>query len=222
MAEIDVNKYLNQNEKIITSASPIRKYYANKKGMIFFGLIWGLIDFSIMGAVISTEPMIGLFVFFFMLIHLTPFWIAVYQIIHYFTAYKKCRYVITNKRLLIIDNKKTTFINHSKISDIELKQIADFRYEDAGSITIFKEDGKSSFKFSNYSYTTGITQQSEPAVIYAIENSTKFYNTLSEYISNKNSDKDNTHSKKCAYCSTVYDVNLTKCPSCGASSTIKH
>lgn len=223
MTEINVNKYLEKNEKVITTASPIGKYYINK-GAIIFGFIWGLIDFTAMGAAFrSASFSIIIFVCLFMAIHLMPFWLALRQIYNYFVIHKKCKYVITNKRLLVIDNKKTSFVNHNNISNIELKHISDFRYKDVGSIHVYKQNKISSISqtLAEYSSINLKANLNIDILIKPIENATEFYNTLSQYISGSISHQDETKTKTCAYCGTSYDANQTKCPSCGASNTKK-
>ena len=94
---------IGKDEKIIYAGKP------NKKCFIFesifnpllpFALIWGIIDFGVIGASLSSkDEHIGFFLVPFMLLHLMPVWIYLGGALLSFRRYQNTNYIITDKAI---------------------------------------------------------------------------------------------------------------------------
>jgi len=94
---------IGKDEKIIYAGKP------NKKCFIFesifnpllpFALIWGIIDFGVIGASLSSkDEHIGFFLVPFMLLHLMPVWIYLGGALLSFRRYQNTSYVVTDKAI---------------------------------------------------------------------------------------------------------------------------
>ena len=95
--------------------------------MMPFALIWLLFDsvFIIAFFAIGNIPLFVYFVFIpFILIHMTPVWIWLSQIIKAVCGYKNQEYVLTDKRIIIksgIKKIKITSVYYSDVTDVEIR-----------------------------------------------------------------------------------------------------
>lgn len=104
--ENDLKKLIGEKEKIMYEGK------SNKKCFIFesifnplmpFALLWGIIDFSILGGTLffNEEKSMLLFLIPFMLLHLMPVWIYLGGIIFTFRKYKNTYYVVTDNGIYV-------------------------------------------------------------------------------------------------------------------------
>ncbi len=73
--------------------------------MLFVAIIWGTIDFAIIGGVALSgalqQKSIALFILAFMLLHLMPVWIYLFGILSVFLRWKNTRFMVTDRGLYV-------------------------------------------------------------------------------------------------------------------------
>lgn len=73
--------------------------------MLFIAIIWGTIDFAVIGGVAFTGAMqqrsTVLFIAAFMLLHLMPVWIYLFGILSVFLRWKNTRFMVTDRGLYV-------------------------------------------------------------------------------------------------------------------------
>lgn len=68
--------------------------------MLFFSLIWGAIDFLVIGGITMTGEMQA-FILLFMLIHLMPVWFYLFGVLGVFFRWKNTRFMVTDRGLYV-------------------------------------------------------------------------------------------------------------------------
>lgn len=104
--ENDLKQMVGSDEKILYEGKP------NKKCFIFesifnplmpFALLWGIIDFGILGGTLffGKESGMAFFIIPFMLIHLMPVWIYLGGIFFTFRRYRNTYYIVTDSGIYV-------------------------------------------------------------------------------------------------------------------------
>lgn len=126
----ELKKLVGENEKILYEGKP------NKKCFIFesifnpllpFALIWGIIDFGILGVSFfqSNSSEILFFLIPFMILHLMPVWIYLGGIIFTFVKYKNTEYIVTDNAIYVSGGIFTKTFNtkpFAELSHIDLRR----------------------------------------------------------------------------------------------------
>lgn len=121
--ENDLKKLINENEKILYEGRP------NKKCFIFesifnplmpFALLWGIIDFGILGGTLflGNESGMALFIIPFMLLHLMPVWIYLGGIIFTFRKYRNTYYIVTDSGIYVSGGIFSKTYNHKSFAEL--------------------------------------------------------------------------------------------------------
>lgn len=121
--ENDLKKLVNENEKILYEGKP------NKKCFIFesifnplmpFALLWGIIDFSILGGALffSGDSNIGFFIIPFMLLHLMPVWIYLGGVLFTIRKYRNTYYIVTDTGIYVSGGVFSKTYNHKPFAEL--------------------------------------------------------------------------------------------------------
>lgn len=121
--ENDLKQLVNENEKILYEGKP------NKKCFIFesifnplmpFALLWGLIDFAILGGTLfsGVDSNIGLFMIPFMLLHLMPVWIYLGGILFTIRKYRNTYYIVTDSGIYVSGGIFSKTYNHKPFAEL--------------------------------------------------------------------------------------------------------
>ena len=91
--ENELKHLVNENEKILYEGKPNKKCFIFESifnPMMPFALLWGIIDFSILGGVLffSEDSNINFFIIPFMLLHLMPVWMYLGGVLFTIRKYK--------------------------------------------------------------------------------------------------------------------------------------
>ncbi len=120
---------LDEDEEVLWADEPVFFPFITKGFLFFaFGLVWGLLDFTIMVNIFSSSSSNGnqpptLFMIGFFVLHSFPFWGSILYMIYLCLIHKNTFYAATNKRVIIrtgfwgIDYK---IIDYDKISDMDV------------------------------------------------------------------------------------------------------
>ena len=121
--EEDLKKLVNENEKILYEGKP------NKKCFIFesifnplmpFALLWGIIDFGILGGTLlfEKEQEITFFIIPFMLLHLIPVWMYLGGVIFTFRKYRNTYYIVTDSGIYVSGGIFSKTYNHKPFAEL--------------------------------------------------------------------------------------------------------
>lgn len=119
MYENEFRDILDTNERIIWSDKPhLLVHLATGFPLLIIGIIWGIMDFFIMGNFMMFGGG-GFFNFFsiFMLLHMMPLWLGIGNMIRLFFIYRNTYFTYTDKRVIIksgfmgVDYKTKDFYN---------------------------------------------------------------------------------------------------------------
>ena len=110
--QMHINKiedFLNEDEQILWRAKPKKSAFIWSKilNMLPFALIWLAFDGAFIGLMVSFDLFssmpVGLIIFLvvFFLLHLTPFWIWLSNVITATAQHKNIEYAFTDKRIII-------------------------------------------------------------------------------------------------------------------------
>lgn len=121
--ENDLKKLVNENEKILYEGKP------NKKCFIFesifnplmpFALLWGIIDFSILGGALffSGDSNIEFFIIPFMLLHLMPVWIYLGGVLFTIRKYRNTYYIVTDTGIYVSGGVFSKTYNHKPFAEL--------------------------------------------------------------------------------------------------------
>lgn len=73
--------------------------------MLVFALIWGAIDFTVIGGMAISGQMknqgFGVFILLFMLVHLMPVWFYLFGVLGVFFRWKNTRFMVTDRGLYV-------------------------------------------------------------------------------------------------------------------------
>ena len=104
-----IEDFLNEDEQILWRAKPKKSAFIWSKilNMLPFALIWLAFDGAFIGLMVSFDLFssmpVGLIIFLvvFFLLHLTPFWIWLSNVITATAQHKNIEYAFTDKRIII-------------------------------------------------------------------------------------------------------------------------
>lgn len=98
----DLETMVGMNETILWKGRPDKKCFILESifnPLLPFALIWGIIDFVVIGFTINTE--IAFFIVPFMAIHLMPVWIYIVGVVLSFRKYNHTHYIITDRGIYV-------------------------------------------------------------------------------------------------------------------------
>lgn len=205
-----IDSFLNGDEKILWKGRPKKMAYVLGKTLSIMpiGIIWAIIDFSILFFIFSNRVPIQVLFFIipFFALHLMPFWIWVYNTVKAAKETKTVIYVITNQRILIFKGEKIfidTALLLDDITDAKLKVNLIDKMLKVGDITVFAGEHQ--------------------AQISDIPNSEFLHSKILELCKRNSESREEFYSQKveCLHCGTFYDKNEFRCPSCGAPNKKK-
>lgn len=209
--QISLKQLLNENEKVLWKGCPKKSSYAISKSiaMMPIGILWGLIDFGIiamiLSGVIKNTPQYLIFILIpFFAIHLTPFWIWLYNLIKSSNEMKNTYYLITNQRIICIKGKTPYIDNVLNINELQhvklsIKLIDKLLH--VGDITVSGESGT--------------------LTLFDIPNSEFITQRLNKLINNNKYSEFYKNYSVCSHCGSAFNADLNRCPNCGASKEIK-
>ena len=178
--ENDLKKLVNENEKILYEGKP------NKKCFIFesifnplmpFALLWGIIDFSILGGALffSGDSNIGFFIIPFMLLHLMPVWIYLGGVLFTIRKYRNTYYIVTDTGIYVSGGVFSKTYNHkpfAELSHVDLHRGVFDQMFNVGDIMLTSNQLVNNSTYNNSSVTVaGIN-------INSIANYTEVYNII--------------------------------------------
>ena len=146
-----IESSLFDDEKILWKGRPKKMAYVLGRSLAIMpiGLIWGIIDIGILVTLFSNNfmpPQMLLFIIPFFALHLTPFWIWLYNLIKASNETKTVIYVITNKRIMIFKGENVvidTALDIDEINDATLKVNFIDKMLGVGDIMVFAGQKKS-------------------------------------------------------------------------------
>lgn len=121
--ENDLKQLVNENEKILYEGKPNKKCFIFESifnPMMPFALIWGIIDFSILGGTLffSKQSNIGFFIIPFMLLHLMPVWIYLGGVLFTIRKYKNTYYIVTDSGIYVSKGIFSKTYNHKPFAEL--------------------------------------------------------------------------------------------------------
>lgn len=121
--ENDLKQLINENEKILYEGKPNKKCFVFESifnPMMPFALLWGIIDFSILGGTLffSGESKIGFFIIPFMLLHLMPVWIYLGGVIFSVRKYRNTYYIVTDSGIYVSGGIFSKTYNHKPFAEL--------------------------------------------------------------------------------------------------------
>lgn len=119
----ELKAIVGSNEKILYEGKPNKKCYVFES--IFnpslpFALIWGIIDFGVIGASFFAEGdrNVSFFIIPFMLLHLMPVWIYLGGILFTAKRYRNTAYIVTDKAIYVSGGVFTHNINTKPFAEL--------------------------------------------------------------------------------------------------------
>lgn len=106
MKSSDLEYMVGKNEQILWRGKPDKKCFILESifnPLLPFALIWGIIDFGIVGATMSTGAgsEMGLFFLGFFALHLMPVWMYLGGIFFSFRKYRNTEYIVTDRGIYV-------------------------------------------------------------------------------------------------------------------------
>lgn len=204
-----ISYFLNENEKVLWKGRPKKSAYVLGKSLAFMpiGIIWGLIDFGVLFFIFTSGEVPMQVLFFivpFFALHLTPFWIWLFNLIKASKEQKTLEYVITDYRILVfkgVPKYVDISINISDLTDATLKINFIDRILKVGDIKVYGLDKE--IVISDIANSVFLHSK-----ILALCKGTDI--VINEFYDDK---------VECAHCDTMYDAKETRCPSCGSTRT---
>ena len=206
--ERPIQSFLNMDERILWKGKPKKSAYILGKTMTMMpiGLLWGIIDFSMLFAIFrfGQIPITALFFIVpFFAIHLTPFWIWLRGLIKSASEARTIEYLITDQRIIVFVGSPRRIldsINLGDMVDAQLKIGLIDKMLGVGDITIVGEMGKL-------------------VMMTDIANSTFMHSKILGLCGKPELKRDEFFENKveCPYCGTIYSSEEKKCPSCGCT-----
>jgi len=201
---------LTSGEKVLWRGKPKKSSYVLGRSLSLMpiAIIWGLIDFSILGAVFAQGDLPG-FVFLiligFFALHLMPVWIWLGSVLKAAREMNSIQYMITNKRIIEIRGRHSKYFNAeiklNEVQNIELKTSIIDRILRVGDIYISAEKSKT-------------------VILFDIPNSEFIRERIEQLIHDTNEEHKKSafyeNNRECAHCGSYYDASVRKCPMCGA------
>ena len=119
----ELKAIVGSNEKILYEGKPNKKCYIFESvfnPLLPFAVLWGIIDFCILGSVIGTEDFnnISFFIIPFMLVHLMPVWIYLGGILFTIRRYKNTTYIVTDRAIYVSGGVFTRNINTKPFAEL--------------------------------------------------------------------------------------------------------
>ncbi|MBQ2984264.1 MAG: PH domain-containing protein [Candidatus Gastranaerophilales bacterium] len=103
----DLLNMIGNDERVLWRGKPDKKCFLLESifnPLLPFALIWGLIDFGIMGAALSSKDGVGeagIFLVFFFALHLMPVWIYLGGVLMSWKRYDNTSFLITDKAIYV-------------------------------------------------------------------------------------------------------------------------
>lgn len=121
--ENDLKKLVNENEKILYEGRPNKKCFIFESifnPMMPIALIWGIIDFGILGGALffSEEKEMAFFIIPFMLLHLMPVWIYLGGVLFTIRKYRNTYYIVTDSGIYISGGIFSKTFNHKPFAEL--------------------------------------------------------------------------------------------------------
>jgi len=117
--ENDLKRLVNENEKILYEGRPNKKCFIFESvfnPMLPFALLWGIIDFSILGGVGNSY--MGSFIIPFMLLHMMPVWIYLGGALFTIRKYKNTYYIVTDSGIYVSGGIFSKTFNHKPFAEL--------------------------------------------------------------------------------------------------------
>lgn len=203
---------LGSGEKVLWRGKPKKSSYVLGRSISLMpiAIFWGLIDFTILGVVLSQGDLpafMYLFLLGFFAIHLMPVWIWLGSVLKAAKEMNSIQYMITNKRIVEVRGKYSLYVSAeiklTEVKETDLKISFVDRILRVGDIYISADKSKT-------------------VVLFDIPNSEFIRERIDKLIhdTNESSKKsafyENNH--ECGHCGSYYDASIHKCPMCGAPS----
>lgn len=206
--EIQFEDLLKKGEKILWKGRPKKFSYALSSSIKFFpfALIWALIDFGFIFAIINsgvTNKFLIMFLIPFFALHLFPVWLFIGMFIKGFKDLKGVKYIITNRRVVVFRN-----YNQFELKEIEIENLS--------QVKLTRGVIDKMLKVGDIEIQSDISEVLKFSDVFDSEFLTK---KLNEIILNKSSIGVDIYKEHfvCEHCGSYCDINLSKCPNCGAS-----
>lgn len=122
----DLRKVVGEKEKIYYEGKPDKKCYVFEaifSPSLAFAIVWGALDFSIIGTMTSAESAITSVLLIFFAVHLMPVWIYLGGILLIRRKYRNTEYVITNHAIYVsggVINKTIVTKTFMEIGNVHL------------------------------------------------------------------------------------------------------
>ena len=121
--ENDLKQLINENEKILYEGKPNKKCFIFESifnPMMPFALLWGIIDFGLLGGTLFSSKDQGatFFIIPFMLLHLMPVWIYLGGVIFTFRKYRNTYYIVTDRGIYVSGGVFSKTYNHKPFAEL--------------------------------------------------------------------------------------------------------
>lgn len=120
--ENELRSLVSSGEKILYEGKPNKKCFIFESifnPMMPFAILWGIIDFGILGGTLMSEESNMLFFLIpFMLLHLMPVWIYLGGIFLTFRRYRNTYYIVTDNGIYVSGGAFTKSFNHKPFAEL--------------------------------------------------------------------------------------------------------
>lgn len=103
-ANSDLRALVNEGEKILYEGKPNKKCYIFESifnPLLPVALLWGILDFSMLGLVFNNASGMALFLVIFFMFHLMPVWMYLFGVLLTFRRYKNTYYIVTDHAIYV-------------------------------------------------------------------------------------------------------------------------
>lgn len=122
----EMKMMIGSNERIIWEGKPNKKCFifeAIFNPLLPFAVIWGALDFSIIGfgfkdMISDGGASMALFMIFFFALHLMPVWIYLGGALLSFLRYKNCYYIVTDRAVYVSGGIITRSVNTKPFAEM--------------------------------------------------------------------------------------------------------
>lgn len=178
--EMLIEEIKEKNEKILYQLKPKKFLYILGNPFAYLlGIFWGMFDYNFIKLLfVKTEQGyrfdlqgMPLVIPLFILLHLAPFWYAIFSPLYRWYSWKNINYYITNKKIYIVYKRNFSSIDLKKISEINISIGYLENIFKAGSIDFSFEDVQPSFFGAN---------KKNGRVLKMIDNPYEMFNRIKE------------------------------------------
>jgi len=156
--KLNVFSMIGKNEEILWSGKPDKKCFILESifnALLPFALVWGIIDFSIIGVALSSKDAPAVFIIPFFALHLMPVWIYLGGVCFSYVKYKNTEFAVTNKGIYCSGGILTQNFEHkpfTELSHVNMHRGVIDRILGVGDVTVTSNQDGYNFRNSRTAF----------------------------------------------------------------------